>query len=79
MEFSIYVDAIALVIIGVLTLFHYEKINKRIRRYQLFSLCLLLTAGTLVTDIISLITIGNVVAYPLWLNILINSIYFILI
>ena len=79
MEFSIYVDAIALVIIGVLTLFHYERLNKRIKRYQLFSMCLLLTAGTLISDILSLITSSDAGAYPLWLNILSNSIYFILI
>ena len=76
MELSIYVDAIALLIIGVLALFHFEKKRKNVRRYQLYSLCLLLTAGTLISDIVSIITINNAADYPLWLNMLTNSVYF---
>ena len=77
MDISIYFDAISLLIIGVIALFHYEHNGKKRRRYQLFSICLLLTAGTIISDIASLIMINDVAGYPLWLNILVNSIYFI--
>ena len=77
MDVSIYLDAISLVIIGVIGLFHYEPRRRKVRRYQLFNLCLMLTGATLISDIITLITISNVSGYPLWLNILVNSIYFV--
>ena len=77
MDISIYFDAISLLIISVIALFHYEHNGKKRRRYQLFSICLLLTAGTIISDIASLIMINDVAGYPLWLNILVNSIYFI--
>lgn len=77
MESSIYLDAIALMIIGVLALFHFERTNKKERRYWLYGLCLLLSAATLVSDIISIITINNAGEYPLWINMLTNSVYFI--
>lgn len=77
MDVSIYLDAISLVIIGVIELFHYEPRRRKVRRYQLFNWCLMLTGATLISDIITLITISNVSGYPLWLNILVNSIYFV--
>jgi hypothetical protein len=77
MDISIYLDAIALLIIGVIALFHYEPRRNKVRRYQIFNLCLVLTAGTLISDMVSLITIGDVSGYPIWVNILVNSIYFI--
>lgn len=77
MDISIYFDAISLLIIGVIALFHYEHNGKKRRRYQLFNICLMLTAGTIISDIASLIMINDVAGYPLWLNILVNSIYFI--
>ena len=77
MDISIYLDAVALLIIGVIALFHYEPRRSKVHRYQMFNLCLVLTAGTLISDMVSLITIGDVSGYPLWVNILVNSIYFI--
>ena len=79
MDISIYLDAVALLIIGVIALFHYEPRRSKVHRYQMFNLCLVLTAGTLISDMVSLITIGDVSRYPLWVNILVNSIYFIFI
>ena len=77
MDISIYLDAVALLIIGVIALFHYEPRRSKVHRYQMFNLCLVLTAGTLISDMVSLITIGDVSRYPLWVNIMVNSIYFI--
>mgnify|MGYP003290461185 CR=1 FL=1 len=77
MDVSIYLDFVAFLLIIVIAIFHYDKNNKKIRRYQLFNACLLLTMGTILSDIISLITIADVNAYPIWLNVLVNSIYFI--
>ena len=77
MDVSIYLDFVAFLLIIVIAIFHYDKNNKKIRRYQLFNVCLLLTIGTILSDIISLITIADANAYPIWLNVLVNSIYFI--
>lgn len=77
MDISIKMEAISLIIIGIISLFHYDRNSKYIKRYQLFNICLLLTAGTLISDIISCMMIEAVSEYPVWLHMIVHSLYFV--
>lgn len=76
MDISIKLEAIFLIIIVIIGLFHYDKNSKFAKRYQLFNGCLLLTAATLISDIFSCMLIADVASYPMWLHTLIHSLYF---
>ena len=76
MDVSIKLEAISLIIIGIIGLFHYEKKSRSIKRYQLFNLCLWLTAATLVSDIISCMMITDAASYSKGLHMIVHSVYF---
>lgn len=77
MEFSIKMEFVALVILAILVLFHLDRQNSNNTRYRLFSASLAFTATTIIFDIGSTMTLYMESAAPVWLNIALNTIYFI--
>lgn len=77
MEFSIKMEVVALLMILLLAVFHYEKGGRRLLRYRLFSLCLYLSEVTILLDLASTLTISRAAEVPLWLNIAVTSAYFL--
>lgn len=76
MDVSVKLEAISLIIIGIIALFHKDRNSRYEKRYKLFSVCLLLTTATLVSDIVSWMVLENVAAYPIWLHMIVHSLYF---
>ena len=66
----------ALMLIVVIILFFYDKRQVRSFRRQLYWCCLLLSAASILLNIASVYTIENFHRFPLALNILLNSAYF---
>ena len=77
MNFSIELEAISLVIIVILALFHYDRHNRHSYRYHLFNICLLITACAIVSNIVSCVMMVDISAYSHVLHMIINSIYFV--
>ena len=77
MGFSIELEAMSLVIIVILALFHYDRNNIHSKRYHLFNVCLILTACAISSNIVTCVMMKNISAYPIGLHMLANSIYFI--
>ncbi len=77
MEFSIELEAISLVVIIILALFHYDRNNVHSKRYHLFNICLIITACAIVANIATCIMMKDISAYPMALHMFINSIYFV--
>ena len=77
MGFSIELEAMSLVIIVILALFHYDRNNIHSKRYHLFNICLILTACAIISNIATCVMLENISAYPMGLHMLVNSIYFI--
>ena len=77
MGFSIELEAMSLVIIMILALFHYDRNNIHSRRYHLFNICLIITACAIISNIASCVMMANISAYPITLHMIANSIYFI--
>ena len=78
MEFSVKLEAVALVLIAILALFHFGGQIRNNTRSRMFSICLLLSAGSTVLDIITTLTILDVSLVPIWFNVLLNTLYFAL-
>ena len=70
-------DYFAVGLVIVLCMFYFERKYFLTKSSKYFVLCLLLTAATAVTDIITgaLLTLNGV---PYWLNMSVNSLYFII-
>lgn len=77
MELSIKLELVSLIIIMILFLFHYDYQRRRNVRYQLFNVCLLMTAGTIITNIITCFMIANSTAYSYGLHMIMHSLYFL--
>lgn len=77
MEVSIKLEATSLLIVAIIALFHYDRKNKYVKRYQLYNVCLIFTTATIITDILACVMIENVSIYPLWLHMAVNSLYFV--
>ena len=77
MGFSIELEAMSLVIIVILALFHYDRNNIHSRRYHLFNICLVLTAFAIVSNIAACVMLENISAYPLAFHMIANSVYFV--
>lgn len=77
MGFSIELEAISLLIIVILALFHYDRNNFHSRRYHLFNVCLILTACAIVSNIVTCVMMEDISAYSLTLHMIANSIYFV--
>ena len=76
MDISVKLEAISLVVIGIIALFHQDRNSRYEKRYKLFNVCLLLTTATLVSDIISWIILEDVAAYPVWIHMIVHNVYF---
>ncbi len=77
MEFSIKMEIVALVILAILVMFHLDRQNSNNTRYRLFSASLAFTATTIIFDIGCTLALDMGTAVPIWLNIAMNTIYFI--
>lgn len=77
MGFSVELEAMALVILLVIGLFHYDKTNAKNRKYQWFNTCLIVSACAIVSNLITCVMLEDVSAYPIGLHMFANSIYFI--
>ena len=77
MDFSIELEAISLIILAILGLFHYDSNNKHERKYQWFNGCLALSAAAIVSDLLTCLMLTDISAYPIGLHMIANSIYFI--
>ena len=75
MGFSIELEAIALVILLVIGLFHYDRDNTHNIKYQWFNLCLIMSACAVISNLITCIMAESI--YPIFLQYTANSIYFI--
>lgn len=77
MDFSIEMEVMSFVTVGVLSLFHIDRRNHNNNRYRLFSLCLILSMGTIGLDIASTAVLRIGPGIPYWINIFLNTLYFI--
>ena len=75
-EFSVKLEAVALVLIAILALFHFGGQTRNNMRSRMYSACLILTAASTALDIVTTLTILDVTLVPLWANILLNTLYF---
>ena len=76
MELTIELEAISLLIIGILALFHHDKYARRNKRYRFFNCALLVTGSTILLNIVSTLQLENYETQPYWSMMLMNSLYF---
>lgn len=76
MDVSIKLEAISFLIIVILFLFHYDYHSRNNKRYRLFNVCLILTGGTILTNIITCIMINDAGAYSYLAHMIAHSLYF---
>ena len=74
---GITLEVISLLIVLVLALYHADSQQRTSRRYQIFTMCLLLSVLTNILNIISSIAIDYISGVPLWLNNLLSTSYFL--
>lgn len=77
MDFSIEMEVMSFLTVGVLSLFHIDRRNHNNNRYRLFSLCLILSMGTIGLDIASTAVLRLGPGVPYRINMLLNTLYFI--
>ena len=77
MEFSIKMEIVALVILAILALFHLDRQNSNNTRYRLYSASLFFAVLTVVFDIGSTMAMRAGAVIPTWLNLVLNTVYFI--
>lgn len=77
MEFSIRMEIVALVILAILILFHFDKQNSNNMRYRLYSASLIFALLTVVFDIGSTVVMRTGAVSLVWLLTALNTIYFI--
>ena len=77
MDFSIKLELVALIILAILTLFHFERHNSSNTRYRLYSASLLFAISTVMFDIGSTMVMRAAGVSPAWLVIALNTLYFI--
>ena len=77
MEFSIRMEIVALVILAILILFHFDKQNSNNMRYRLYSASLIFAVLTVVFDIGSTVVMRTEAISLAWLLTALNTIYFI--
>ena len=74
---SITLEAISLLIVLLLTLYHMDRQQRASRRYQFFTVCLALSALTILLNIASIVCINYASSVPLWLNNTLSTSYFL--
>lgn len=67
----------ALILIIIIMLFFYDKRQVHSFRRRLYWCCLWLSVASILLNITSVYTIENFHRFPLWVNMLLNSAYFI--
>lgn len=72
-------ELFSLILILILTLNYYERRWKDYPRRRLYHLCLLTSAASILLNILCVYTISRAWDMPLWINLLCNSAYFLLI
>ena len=65
---GITLEVISLLIVLVLALYHADSQQRSIRRYQLFTMCLILSALTIFLNIVSSVAINYAASLPMWLS-----------
>ena len=74
---DITLEVISLLIVLVLALYHADSQQRSIRRYQLFTMCLILSALTIFLNIVSSVAINYAASLPRWLNNALSMSYFL--
>lgn len=77
MGLSIELEAVALLIVCVLALFHQDKCGKRNKRYRFYNVALLLTGSAIVLNIVTCLQLTKWETYSTWVLMLGNSLYFV--
>lgn len=77
MGLTVELEAISLLIIGILALFHHDKYAKRNQRYRFFNIALCLTGSSIFLNIVTILQLGNLETQSYWLLMLTNSLYFV--
>lgn len=77
MELAIELEAIALLIVGILALFHYDKYAKRNIRYRVFNITLFLAGSSIFLNIVTTLQLESLETQAYWLLMLTNSLYFV--
>lgn len=72
-------EIFSLIIILILMLNFYERRWKNFEQRKIYQLCLLMSAGSVMLNIICVHTIARAWDMPLWVNLFFNSAYFLLI
>lgn len=74
---GITLEVISLLIVVVLALYHTDSQQRSSRRYQIFTMCLALSALTNFLNIVSSVTIRYATSVPQWLNMGLSTSYFL--
>lgn len=77
MGMVIELEAVSLLIIGILALFHYDKHGKRNKRYRFYNVGLGLTGVSIFLNIFTYLQLHQLDTQPYWFLMLTNSLYFI--
>lgn len=72
-------EIFSLIIIVILMLNFYERRWKNFEQRKIYQLCFLMSAGSILLNIICVHTIARAWDMPLWVNLFFNSAYFLLI
>ena len=70
-------EFLALVLIILISLYFYDRKQTRSRRRTLFWICLYLSVFEIILNAVCVFTISQYEHVPLWLNMLLNSLYFL--
>jgi len=74
---GISLEAVSLLIVLVLALFHRDNQQHSSRRYRLFNGCLSLSSAAIALNIASSVCINATAQVPLWLNGAVSTLYFL--
>ena len=74
---GISLEAVSLLIVLVLALFHRDNQQHSSRRYRLFNGCLCLSSAAIALNIASSVCINYAQQVPLWVNNAVNTLYFV--
>jgi len=77
MEYSIKIEMIAMIILVILFIYHWDRQSRSSTRYQLFTCGLLSSMGMIVLDIACTLVLGKMGIVPDWVNMVLNTGYFI--
>lgn len=76
-EMSIKLEILAMLIIFIIFLFHYDVSSQYQLRYNLFTVNLILAEAAIALDSVSVYIMSCDAAIPLWVHIVVNTLYFL--